>query len=69
MKLEKVVYAPECNSNLILLKQLQESKITYIDNSDSMTLIQKIQTIAHTKRDRNLVILDHYDFTDPRHIA
>lgn len=39
MKLKRVVYIPECDSNLILLRKLYESKITYIDNPNAMTLM------------------------------
>lgn len=58
IRLEGVVYAPECDSNLILLGQLRNSNITYVDNPNTMTLMQGGQAIAHARRDRNLFILD-----------
>lgn len=58
LKLCDVAYAPDCNSNLISLGQLRDSNITYVDNSEAMTLIQADQAIAHARRDRNLFILD-----------
>ena len=58
IKLEGVAYAPECNSNLISLGQLRDSKITFVNNVDVMTLLQRISPIANVKRDRNLFILD-----------
>ena len=51
MKLEVVAYASKCNRNLILFGQLRKSKITYIDNSDVMSLIQEGQAIAHARKD------------------
>lgn len=38
LKLCNVVYISDCDSNFILLGQLCESKIIYVDNSDIMTL-------------------------------
>lgn len=58
IRLERVAYAPECDSNLISLGQLRDSNITYVDNPDAMTLMQGGQAIAHARRDRNLFILD-----------
>lgn len=58
IRLEGVAYAPECDSNLISLGQLRESKITYVNNPNAMTLMQGGQAIAHARRDRNLFILD-----------
>lgn len=39
IKLKNIVLAPECNSNIILLGQLQETGITYYNNPTAMTLI------------------------------
>lgn len=48
-----MVLAPDCNSNFILLGQLQESSIIYYDNSSIMTLIRSNQTIIYVKRSYN----------------
>lgn len=56
--LNNVAYAPDCDSNLISLGQLRESGITYVDNTEVMTLMQAGVPIAHARRDRNLFILD-----------
>lgn len=39
MKLKKILYVFECNTNLILFKQLYKSNITFVDNKDNMRLI------------------------------
>ncbi len=39
VKLAGVAYTPECDSNLISLSQLHNSKITFVDNADAMTLV------------------------------
>ena len=53
-----MAYAPKCDSNLILLRQLRDSNITYVDNPDAMTLMPGGQAIAHARRDQNLFIFD-----------
>lgn len=53
-----MAYAPEFDLKLILLGQLHGSNITYINNSDAMTLMQGGQAIVHARRDRNLSIFD-----------
>lgn len=58
IELHNVAYAPDCDSNLILLGQLRDSGIKYIDNNEAMTLVQSGRIIAQTRRDRNLFILD-----------
>ena len=58
IKLERVAYAPKCDSNLISLGQLRDSKITFVNNADVMTLLQGISSIANVRRDQNLFILD-----------
>lgn len=58
IKLRDVAYAPDCNSNLILLGQLRDSGITYVDNAEAMTLVQSGPTVAQARRDWNLFILD-----------
>lgn len=58
VKLEGVAYASKCDSNLISPGQLCDSKITFIDNADAMTLVQGGNPIAHARRDQNLFILD-----------
>ena len=65
IKLEEVAYVPKSNSNLILLEQLPESEITYVDNPDSMTLMQKGQVIAHVKREENLFTRPRYSKQNP----
>ena len=58
IQLEGVALVPEYESNLILLGQLQDNKITYHDNSASMLLMQDGKPIAYVKRNRNLFVLD-----------
>lgn len=58
IRLKGVAYAPKCDSNLISLGQLRNSNIIYVDNPNTMTLIQGDQAIAHTRRDQNLFILN-----------
>ncbi len=58
IKLKNVALAPGCDSNLISLGQLQETRIIYHDNPIAMTLIQQGRVIAHAKRTQNLFILD-----------
>ena len=48
---KKVAYISEYDSNLILLGQLDKSKISYINNSNTITLIQKRQAIKYIKKD------------------
>lgn len=58
LKLNNIVYAPDCNSNLILLRQFWESDITSINNIEIITLIQAGLSITHIRKDQNLFILD-----------
>lgn len=58
IRLKGVAYAPKFNSNLISLGQLRNSNITYVDSSNTMTLMQKGQIIAHARQDWNLFILN-----------
>lgn len=58
VKLERVVYAPKCDSNLIFLSELRNSKITFVDNADAITSVQGDGPIIYVKRDYNLFILD-----------
>ncbi len=58
IELYNIVLAPRCNSNLISLGQLQETRIIYHDNPATMTLMQYGKVIAHAKRTRNLFTLD-----------
>lgn len=58
IKLEGVAYALKYDSNLISLSQLHDSKITFVDHTDAMTLVQRGSPIAHGRRDQNLFILD-----------
>ena len=58
IRLEGVAYAPKCDSNLIFLRQLHDSNITYVDNPDAMTLMHGGQAIAHARQNRNLFILE-----------
>lgn len=41
IRLEGVVYAPKCDLNFILLGQLHDSNITYVNNPNAITLIQR----------------------------
>lgn len=50
--------ALNCNLNLILLRQLQKSEITYHTNFTSMNLIRNGKVIVKTKKKQNLFILD-----------
>lgn len=58
IKLERVTYTPDPNSNLISLGQLRESGIGYNDDPTSMTLRRGSEVIAYAKRNQNLFILD-----------
>lgn len=58
IKLQNVALAPDCDSNLISLGQLQESGITYRDDPTAMTLMRSREIIALARRERNLFILD-----------
>ncbi len=58
IELLNVALALNCDSNLISLGQLRESKITYHDNSTAMTLMRNRKIVAHSKRERNLFTLD-----------
>lgn len=56
VKIHNVALAPDCDSNLILLGQLQESGITYHDNSTLMILMRNGKVIAKAKRKWNVFI-------------
>lgn len=58
IKLVEVTLITDCKSNLILLGQLRDNRITYHNNRSSIFLMQDGQPIAHVRRDRNLFILD-----------
>lgn len=58
IELHNVALAPGCNSNLISLRQLRESGITYYNDPAAMTLMRNGEVIARAKRDRNLFTLD-----------
>lgn len=58
INLQNIVLAIKCNSNLIFLGQLQESKISFYDNLSSMTLMKDEKVIAQARRSRNLFVLD-----------
>lgn len=58
IKLQNVGLVPVCNSNLILLGQLQENGITYHDDPSLMTLMRGGKTIARAKKSHNLFTLD-----------
>lgn len=58
IRLKNVAYTLDCNANLISLKQLCKSNITFVDDKNNLTLIEKRQEIAQTRRDYNLFILD-----------
>lgn len=58
IKLYNVALAPDCNSNLISLDQLQENEIIYYDNPTSMILMKSKKIIVHVKRERNFFMLD-----------
>lgn len=58
IRLHNIALAPGCDSNLISLSQLQETGITYHDNSRAMTLMKKRKVIAQAKRTHNLFTLD-----------
>lgn len=53
-----VAYTPKCNSNFILLGQLQESGITYYKHLNYMILKQRDNTIGLASRLKNFFILD-----------
>lgn len=58
IRLEGVAYVFEYNSNLILLGQLRDNNIIYVDNKDTITLVQESHTIAHVRKNQNLFIFD-----------
>lgn len=58
IELRNVVYAPDCDSNLISLGQLRDSGIKYIDDNEAMTFVRSGRIIAQARRDLNLFILD-----------
>ncbi len=58
IELHNIALAPEWDSNLILLGQLQETGITYYDNSATMTLMRYGKVIAYAKQTQNLFTLD-----------
>lgn len=63
IKLHNVVLAFGCNSNLISLKQLYKSEITYHNNPMAMVLMRNGEVIARIKTDWNLFTLG---FAQPR---
>lgn len=58
IELLDIAFIPECNSNLISLRQLRETGITFHDNPNHMTLIRHGVVIAQAKQHRNFFILD-----------
>ena len=48
---KNIVLAPKCDSNLISLRQLWESGITYYNSPITMILMKKGKRIAQVKRD------------------
>lgn len=58
IKLKNMALVTEYESNLILLKQLQDNKIIYYSKNTQMLLTQDSLLIAQAKRDWNLFILD-----------
>lgn len=58
IELQNVALAPDCDSNLISLGQLQESGITYHDDPSAMTQMRNGEIIALARRERNLFVLD-----------
>lgn len=63
IKLHNVALAPSCDSNLISIRQLRRSGITYHDNFAAMTLMKNGEIIARIRRDRNL---SNFNFAQPR---
>lgn len=57
MMLLNVVYAPKCNSNLILLEQLRESGISYHDHPNSVVLKQGESTLRLANKYKNLFVI------------
>lgn len=51
IELQNVALAPKCDSNLIFLGQLWETKITFHDNPTAITSMKNRKIIAKTKRD------------------
>lgn len=58
IELQNVTLALECNSNLIYLGQIRETKITYHDNPIAMMLMRDEKAIVYAKRNRNLFALE-----------
>lgn len=58
MTLLNVAYTSKCDSNLILLGQLRESRISYHDHPDSMVLKQGGGTLGMAGRHKNLFVLE-----------
>lgn len=52
MKPNNIALAPGCDSNLILIGQLRESKITSYNILDAMILMKDGKVIAHAKKSR-----------------
>lgn len=61
IELHNVPLVPGCDSNLISLGQLRESRIIYHDNPITITLIENGKVIAKAKKERNLFTLDLAD--------
>ncbi len=58
IQLDGVALVPECESNLISLRQLRDNRITSHDKDSSMLLMQDGVPIAEARRDLNLFVLD-----------
>lgn len=58
IELYNVTLTPKYDSNLISLRQLQESAISYYDNLPTMILMRGKEIIANTKRDHNMFTLE-----------
>lgn len=58
VKLKGVAYAPDCDANLISLRQLCESNITFVNDKSHMKLMQGGRKVARAKRDQNLFVLE-----------
>lgn len=58
IKLHNIALTLRYNSNLILLGQIQESDITYHNNTSIMTLLRSSKVIIHTRRSHNLFTLN-----------
>ena len=57
IKLQIMALAPNCDSNLISLGQLQKSGITYYNDPSAMILMRNGEIIALARREKNLFML------------